>query len=160
MYQMPYIIDGNNLIGSAPDISLDDANSRRKIIEIVRKFQQNRKHNMIVVFDGEPEHGPHWQAISGKFTVVYSRFGRSADDEIKEILNGYTYFKDVVLVSSDRDLKDFAKKKGARVINSTEFYFKIKRFYRAQAKKEDKRKRIDAQLSDSEVDQWLKIFEE
>ncbi len=39
---MPYIIDGNNLIGSSPDISLEDNNSRTEIVAIVKKFQKKK----------------------------------------------------------------------------------------------------------------------
>ncbi|MCK5220283.1 MAG: NYN domain-containing protein, partial [Candidatus Aminicenantes bacterium] len=52
---MPYIIDGNNLIGSSPDISLEDSNSRKEIVAIVKKFQKKKNSKIIVVFDGEPD---------------------------------------------------------------------------------------------------------
>ncbi|MCK4762256.1 MAG: NYN domain-containing protein [Candidatus Aminicenantes bacterium] len=157
---MPYIIDGNNLIGSSPDISLEDPNSRQKIVDIIRKFQENKKTSVIVVFDGEPDYYSHHQVLTNKLTIIYPRFGGTADDEIKKILNRYTYFRDVVLVSSDRELKDFAKNKGAKTINSTEFHFELKRSYRAQGKKENTDKRINTRLSKNEVDQWLKVFED
>ncbi len=56
-------------------------------------------------------------------------------------------------------MKDIAKKKGAKVINSIEFYYELKRVYRATGRIEMKQKRIDTELSDGEVDQWLKIFD-
>jgi len=156
---MPYIIDGNNLIGCSPDISLEDANSRTEIIAIVRKFQKNKKSKIIVVFDGEPDTFLNEENPAEKIVVKYPQIGESADDEIKRILDSYTYFRDVVLVTSDRELKDLAKKKGARVINSIEFYYELKRVFRATGRIELKQKRIDTELSDGEVDQWLKIFE-
>jgi predicted RNA-binding protein with PIN domain len=156
---MPYIIDGNNLIGSSPDISLEDTDARSKVINIVRKFQQNKNNNVILVFDGEPENGTHCQTITTKFTVVYPRYGNSADDEIMRTLNSYSYFKDVILVTSDRDLKLFARKKGAKTINSIEFHFELKRFNRIVGKKEDTQKRIETRLSKNEVDQWLEVFQ-
>ncbi|MFC2155163.1 NYN domain-containing protein [Acidobacteriota bacterium] len=157
---MPYIIDGNNLIGSSPDIALEDPGARKKIVEIVRKYQQSKRSSVIIVFDGEPDDVFHRQLLNEKFTVVYPRFGNSADDEIKRILGRYTYFKDVVLVTSDRELKFYARKKGARIVNSTEFHYELRRYYRVQGIKESKQKRINARLSDNEVDQWLKIFED
>jgi predicted RNA-binding protein with PIN domain len=155
---MPYIIDGNNLVGCAPDISLEDPDARKRILQVVKKFQENKKNNVIVVFDGEPDSGVRRQEESSKFTVVYPKDGNSADDEIKEILSKFHYFKDVVLVSSDRDLKSYAKKKGARTVNSIEFYFELKRFSHIHVRKEENQKRIEAELSETEVDQWLKIF--
>jgi predicted RNA-binding protein with PIN domain len=155
---MPYIIDGNNLVGCFPDISLDDPEARSRLLSVVRKFHENKKNNIIIVFDGEPDEGVRKQMTSSKFTIVYPEIGHSADDEIKEILSGFNYYKDVVVVTSDRELKTFAKKKGAKTINSIEFYFELKRFSHIYGKKQENQKRIDAELSETEVDQWLKIF--
>jgi predicted RNA-binding protein with PIN domain len=157
---MPYIIDGNNLVGCFPDISLDDPDARSRLLYVIRKFQENRKNNVIIVFDGEPDEGVRKQVTSSKFTIVYPDIGNSADDEIKVILSSFNYFKDVVVVTSDRELKTFAKKKGAKTINSIEFYFELKRFSHIYGKKEENQKRIDAKLSETEVDQWMKIFNE
>lgn len=157
---MPYIIDGNNLIGSSPDILINDPEARSKLIHILKKYQENRKNNVVVVFDGEPENGVQREDIGAKFCVRYPQNGSCADDEIKRILDKFNYFKDVTLVTSDRDLKAFAKKKGAKTINSIEFYFQLKRISHIFGKKEESRKRIEAALSDREVDHWMKIFEE
>lgn len=156
---MPYIIDGNNLIGSSPDISLEDSNSRKEIVAIVKKFQKKKNSKIIVVFDGEPDNFTSEENPTEKIVIKYPPIGDSADDEIKRILEGYTYFRDVILVTSDRELKNVAKKKGVKVINSIEFYYELKRVYRATGKIEMKQKRIDTKLSDGEVDQWLKIFD-
>jgi predicted RNA-binding protein with PIN domain len=156
---MPYIIDGDNVIGSSPDISLEDPKARPKLIYITRKFQENKKNNVTIVFDGMPESGVQREDISEKFCVRYPPAGSSADDEIKRILSGFSHFKDVIVVTSDRELRTYAKKKGAKIINSVEFYFQLKRISRIHGKKEETEKRIDAQLSDTEVEQWMKIFE-
>ncbi len=156
---MPYIIDGNNLIGSSPDISLDDAESRKKIVGLVKKFQLKKKNKIFIVFDGEPDEFIVENSSLDKLIVVFPKFGASADDEIKKILDSYDYFRDVVLVTSDRELKDIGRKKGARIVNSIEFYFELKRVYHASGKIEMKQKRIDTKLSEGEVDQWMKIFE-
>ncbi|MCP4214303.1 MAG: hypothetical protein GY765_06585 [bacterium] len=158
---MPYIIDGNNLVGSAPDMNLTDPDVREKVSGIVKRFQESRKSNVVLVFDGEPgkEDLPQIKDPNSKFSVVFPRMGDSADDEIKKILNRFNYFKDVILVTSDRELKSFAKKKGAKTVNAIEFYFELKRFSRIHGKKEETKKRIETELSDNEVDQWMKIFD-
>jgi predicted RNA-binding protein with PIN domain len=156
---MPYIIDGDNLIGSCPDISLEDPQGRERLVQVIKNFQENRNNNVTIVFDGTPENGLHREELNAKFCVRYPSNGSSADDEIKHILDGYQQFKDVVLVTSDRDLKTFAKKKGAKTINSIEFYFELRRISRISGIKEESKKRIDASLSDNEVDHWMKIFD-
>ncbi len=157
---MPYIIDGDNLIGSSPDIGLDDPQSRPKLLNIVKRFQEDGNYNVIIVFDGGPESGVHREELTPKLSVRHPRDGDSADDEIKRILRGFNYFKDVVLVTSDRDLKSFAKQKGAKTVNSIEFYFQLKRVSHISGKREESRRRIDTELSDMEVDHWMKIFDQ
>ncbi|MCU0288127.1 MAG: NYN domain-containing protein [Acidobacteria bacterium] len=157
---MPYIIDGNNLLCSAADIAPEDPEARAKLLSLVEKFQQDKNTNITLVFDGVPHHGVRRQEISAKFTVLYPHYGNSADDEIREILDNIRYFKDVILVTSDRELKAFAREKGAKTINSIEFYFELKRFTHIRGKKEAKQKRIDTKISAREIDQWMKIFDE
>lgn len=157
---MPYIIDGDNLIGSCSDISLEDPQARSKLIHFVRRFQENRNSNVIIVFDGGPGNGVHREEVSPKLCVRYPLNSSSADEEIKQILDGFDYFKNVILVTSDRELREFAKKKGAKIINSIEFFFELKRISRISGKEEETKKRIDARLSDQEVDLWLKVFDQ
>jgi len=156
---MPYIIDGNNLIGSCSEISREDPEGRSKLVHIIRRFQENRNNNIIIVFDGVPGNGVHREEVSPKLCVRYPLEGSSADEEIKQILECFDYFKDVILVTSDRELREFARKKGAKIINSIEFFFQLKRDSRISGMKEESEKRIDARLTDQEVDLWLKIFD-
>ena len=155
---MPYIIDGNNLIGCAPDFSLSDPEARSKMISIIKKFQESKNTKVTVVFDGEPQGSELRNPINSKLTVVYPRYGLSADDEIKKILENYQHLKETVLVTTDRELKSFAKEKGAKTINSIEFYFTLKKAFVLHGKKEETLKRVNARVSQNEVEQWLKIF--
>jgi predicted RNA-binding protein with PIN domain len=155
---MAYIIDGNNLIGSSRDISLDDKDAREKLVNLIRKFQESKNAKITVVFDGDPGGSQLKNAISAKLTVVFPRYGNTADDEIKRILNGYHQPNDVVLVSSDRELKKFAKEKGAKTRNSIEFYYELKKSHYLSGKKEETLKRINTSLSQNEIENWMKIF--
>ena len=155
---MAYIVDGNNLIGSAPDFSLGDPESRGKMVSLIRKFQESKNTKITVVFDGEPQGSELKNPINAKLTVVYPRYGLTADDEIKHILDNYQQLKEIVLVTTDRELKKYAKDKGARTINSIEFYFTLKKAFLSQGKKEETLKRVNTRVSQNEVEQWLKIF--
>lgn len=145
-------------MGCYPGITPGEPGARSRIREIVEKFQEKRNNNVTIVFDGEPEGGVRLREISPKFTVIYPRDGCTADEEIMELLDGLNYFKDVILVTSDRELKKYAREKGAKTINSIEFYFELKRYSAIHGNQEQKRKRIESELSDQEVDQWMKIF--
>ncbi len=155
---MPYVIDGNNLIGFSPDIEYDAPDSRIRLIDLIKKYQSVKKNNIILVFDGEPENGPHYQKYSNKFRIIYPNYGESADEVIKKLLNEFSTLNDVMVITSDRELKQYAKDKGAKVINSIEFYHEVKRFAKFYKKKKMSDKRINIKLSEKEVDNWLKIF--
>jgi predicted RNA-binding protein with PIN domain len=137
---------------------LDDPSARKKILHLIRKYQETKNSNLIIVFDGGPDSVLTPEPAGPKVSVVFPGFGSSADDEIKKILDGYSDYRSVTLITSDRDLKSFAKDRGAKTVNSIEFYFELKRVYRINGAKEEKLKRIHSKLSEQEVDQWLKIF--
>ncbi len=86
---MPYVIDGNNLIGCSPDLSLDDGDAREKIVALVKKFQESRNAKVTIVFDGEPSGALPRGALTSKFHVAFPRYGHTADDEIKKIISSY-----------------------------------------------------------------------
>lgn len=156
---MPMIIDGNNLIGSSPDITLNDPLAREKLLALIKNYQRNRNTNLIIVFDGKPDSYVSDKSSAEKMSVVYPGFGVSADDEIKKILNGYSDYKSVILVSSDRELKDHARRMGAKTVNSIEFYYELKKVHRISGKNEEKLKRIHGTISKQEVEKWMKIFD-
>ncbi len=157
---MPYIIDGNNLIGCAPDLSLADPEARGKIVSIIRKFQESKNTKVTVFFDGEPQGSERLNPINSKLMVVYPRYGLSADDEIKKILENYQHVKETILVTTDRELKNFAKEMGIRTINSIEFYYTLKKISVSHGRKEETLKRVNTRVSQNEVEQWLKIFKQ
>ncbi len=156
---MPCIIDGNNLIGSSPDLSIEDPDVRLQLLQAVIKYQKVKKNNIVLVFDGEPEDKILKHADARKISVIFSGKNIKASDKIRELVDGYSSCKDTVVITSDRELKTHSRKKGAKSINSIEFYYKLKRFSRNSEKFEEKQKRIEVEVSDNEVDDWMKIFQ-
>ena len=158
---MPLLIDGNNLIGTIPFLNLTDSDVREKLIAIIKSFQAKRNNNIILFFDGRPDNSPHVEKINRKFTVFYPKFeDLTADNEIKKQLDSYNDFRNVTLVTSDKELKQYAKEKKAKIINSNEFYHTIKHYHRIQGKHIETNQRINRELSDSEIDQWMQVFDD
>lgn len=156
---MPYVIDGNNVIGSSPDLAQSESgSSRQKLIDLVVQFQKHRNNSIVLVFDGAPADEKIPPPGDNRLSVLFACDGESADDRIMELLKEYSHGRDLVLVSSDKKLKDCAREKGGRAMNAIEFYFDLKRANRIQDKREEKEKRIHNELSDHEVDHWMKIF--
>lgn len=119
------IIDGYNLIRQSPWLSLIDARDleagREALLQSLADYRRRRsQHKITVVFDG-------WQGggfresrdVHQGVGVVYSRRGERADEVIKRLLareGGRA-----VLVSSDREIQDFADRQGATWVAASQF---------------------------------------
>jgi len=118
------IIDGYNLLGArgqGPGGGLRELEPLREaLIQELARYRQTKAHPVTVVFDG-------WQAGLGAerrehrsgVEVVYSRRGERADQVIRRLVEGYG--RDCAVVSSDREVADHARARGAFVIAAWEF---------------------------------------
>jgi len=119
------IIDGYNLIRQTPYLQELDAREleagREALLEGLAAYRQARsQHKITVVFDG-------WVGGDLKesrdrragLAIIYSRRGERADEVIKRLLEKER--SRAVVVSSDRELQDYATKVGAAWISAPEF---------------------------------------
>jgi hypothetical protein len=119
---MAYIlIDGYNLIGVAHK---DLEKARNDLIQKLCKYSSLKGHNITLVFDGwKSGHTAETKLRIGNVNIIYSRLGEKADFVIKKILSEGT--KSWIVVSSDREIADFATKKDHVSITAGEFEGKL-----------------------------------
>lgn len=119
---MAYIlIDGYNLIGTAHQ---DLEKERGKLIEDLSKYSNKTGHDITVVFDGwKNGMGAETNVMIGGVKVIYSRLAEKADRVIMRIISSGN--KAWIVVSSDREIADFARSKGASPVTSDEFKYKL-----------------------------------
>ncbi|MGQ9688170.1 MAG: NYN domain-containing protein [Desulfobaccales bacterium] len=111
------IIDGYNLIRQSLRLSQVEANDleagREALLQSLADYHRRRpQHKITVVFDGWQ--GGALQESRDQFQglgVIYSRRGERADEVIKRLL--VREGARAVLVSSDRELQNFAERRGA-----------------------------------------------
>ncbi len=119
---MAYIlIDGYNLIGIGHE---DFEKARNKIIKDLQKYAALNKHSITIVFDGwKSGHEKQSRVKAGHVTTIFSRLGENADTVIKKMLlpDGSPW----IVVSSDREISDYAFRKGFAAVHSEEFEFKL-----------------------------------
>ncbi len=155
---MPYLIDGNNLIGTLPDLGLRDPESRHELINRLLAFQRIHKTRIFLVFDGPPDDSiPKTIFQRPLFQVCFPEPGKNADNIIKKLISKETDTRQFFVVSSDREIKTFAGKKGARAVNSREFQKDLKR----ALKKYQKQRELDKDVSPPtplEVNHWKKVL--
>lgn len=115
------LIDGYNLIGIAHG-NLQKA--REDIIKTLQEYAQFKNHDITIVFDGWKSGQKEQTRIKSRHvTVIYSRLGENADTVIKKMLTAAN--KAWIVVSSDREVADFAFKKDYAAVHSEEFEFKV-----------------------------------
>jgi len=122
------IIDGYNLIRQSSRWSMLDIQDlqlgREALLEALAEYKKKRAHRITVVFDaaGAPGFMDRNDKVRG-ISVRYSNPGESADTLIKRMAKQLG--EKALVVSSDRDITDYAAGRGAAVIGSPEFEMKM-----------------------------------
>ncbi len=117
---MDIVIDGYNLIGSESGLSGALEHKRNWLIKQLVRYQEIKKFNLTVVFDGWRSGQAHEAAErAGGIAVVYSRLGEKADAVIVRIARVQS--SGAVIVTSDREIRSAVEKLGAVTVSAAEF---------------------------------------
>ncbi|HMU43495.1 MAG TPA: NYN domain-containing protein [Ignavibacteriaceae bacterium] len=145
-----YILDGNNLIGQHQQLKqIQKSNkqaSREKLAFMIGNYFADKKVNVSLHFDGYPKESI--RILKAK--IIYSE-NKSADEIIKNEIEFAKNRTKIILVSSDNNLKEFAKVCGCKVLSSLEFISLMN-----QTKNNSNEKKID----DNDLDFYKKLFNE
>lgn len=106
---MPFLVDGDNLLGTWPGRKRSDAERRGLAFELDR-FAARHRRRVVVVFDGNPPPG-----VDLGPDVRFSGPGRTADDVILGFLRDVEDRRGWIVVTSDRSLGDQCRYLDARV---------------------------------------------
>jgi predicted RNA-binding protein with PIN domain len=119
---MIILIDAYNLLHAFPSHAKTLTDSKRaQFIKRLSRYGRIKKHSMVLVFDGGLNQWPSTDKIH-EVQIIYSGTRFSADDCIKQYLSEHCT-KDILLVSSDRELNDFAQRLNIPSIDSPAFYY-------------------------------------
>ncbi|MDE3018233.1 MAG: NYN domain-containing protein [Nitrospirota bacterium] len=123
------IVDGYNLLGARGQVGRTGATNgeaaREQLLRDLSAYRQRKGHPITVVFDGwQQGGGAECQEHRAGLLVVYSRRGERADQVIQRLAEEYG--RDCAVVSSDREVTDFARARGAFVIGAAEFESRLK----------------------------------
>lgn len=134
------IIDGYNLLNGSPSLGFSQSehleSARNRLIEKLDKYKRQKNVTITVVFDGW-KGGSVTQSrdIMRGIKIIYSKLGEKADEVIKRMVTNPSI--EMVVVSSDREIRNFAESNNIMSISSTEFdqklemasYFEMKGCY-------------------------------
>lgn len=145
-----YIIDGNNLIGKITSLmslqKKDKQASREKLVYILDRYFISKKANVSLHLDGHPA----GRVSSSKMKIVYSE-NLTADEKIKKQISQSKSPRNIIVVTSDSNLAQFAKVCSTTVVSSDEFAVEIN-------KSGDKFDEESIIKSINNVDEFKKLF--
>ena len=151
---MPLLIDGHNLIGKMPDLSLEDLDDESDLTLRVRQYCRRNNRRATIVFDAGLVGGRSHNLSTAKVEVLFASAGRSADGIIRERLRKASDPRSLLVVSSDRAVQEAASKRGARVVPAEEFAAELATDP-PRAKPEQEKTTPEGSL-----EEWLELFEE
>jgi predicted RNA-binding protein with PIN domain len=118
---VPYVIDGNNLLGSwgGPPGKGDDG--RAEVVRRVAAFCRARGARAMLVFDGRPFRPDLDAQQLGPVSLRFPGEGRDADSLVREIVDRSPRPGELLVVTSDKALYSYAKTRGASVLRAHEW---------------------------------------
>jgi predicted RNA-binding protein with PIN domain len=156
---MPYLIDGHNLIGQLPDISLTDPDDEAKLVQKLIGFTARTGKRCVVIFDYGLPGGKSSMSTSSVEVRFASRPGE-ADDLMLQRIQQVRDAKGWIVVSSDNRVLDAARRKHMGTLRSAEFAQLMIDAPTRTAGKSPPSTASDkpSHVSPEEVEEWLKQF--
>ncbi|HMQ33692.1 MAG TPA: NYN domain-containing protein [Chloroflexaceae bacterium] len=153
---MPVLVDGHNLIGQLPGISLDEPDDEARLVMLLRRYAARRRgRRVVVIFDG----GVYGHPGNLNGYGVEARFARApgdADGELIRQIRGVKRRDEWLVVSSDRAVAGEARARGIPVVSSQEFARRLAALDMPRASLNAKRN--DRPLSKAEIEEWMRVF--
>jgi len=149
---MPYLIDGNNLLGSWGGPRGED-DRRGEVVRRLAAFCRARNVRATVVFDGHPLRPEMAVQDLGPLTLRVPPPGEDADSVIRELVERAPRPAELVVVTSDKALFSYVKTLGASVLRAHEWNALERQLGKGQAREGgEKPDRED------DVEGWLRRF--
>ena len=150
---MPYLIDGNNVLGSWGGPSKGN-DGRADVVRRVLGFCRGRNARATLVFDGHPLRADMAAQDLGPVSIRVPPPGSDADTVVRELIDRAPRPAELIVVTSDKALYSYARTMGASVLRAHEWNALERRIEesRPRAAGADKPERED------DVEGWLRRF--
>lgn len=147
---MPYLIDGNNLIGERAA----GPTSRRKLLDELARFVAAKRVRVAVVFDGAPEDFFPDGATYRGVKIYYAARGSDADERIKRMVEHERERHTLRVVTSDGALSRYVRVCGAQVIAVKDFRNQMREAQTSEERASERK----AEMKGEELDEWMRYF--
>ena len=143
---MPYLVDGNNLIGQAGRGNASEDDRAARVRELADRLRRTRAR-ILVFFDGSGA-----SLSLGSLSIRFAG-AATADDAIVRELARSQAPRETTVVTADRDLARRARDAGGRAMTPREFWSRFGSEGSAKKPGSSEEPRID-------VEEWERFFED
>ena len=147
---MPYLIDGNNLLGVVLHRRRGDPETRSRLVSSLSRFARTKGCRILLFFDGPKEYDLF--PLASDLELFFSQ-EREADELILVTLESSRNWGETLLVSADRELINYARGRKVSVLSPRSFFDQLLRFERGAL--------VDAKpeppLSERDLLQWQRL---
>jgi len=150
---VPYLIDGNNVLGSWGGPSRED-DRRGDVVRRVAAFCRARNVKATIVFDGHPLRPDMAAQDLGNVSLRVPPQGQDADTVIRELVERAPRPAELIVVTSDKALYSYVKTLGAAVLRAHEWNLQERRL----ASSGGSRAKSEKPEREDDVEGWLRIF--
>lgn len=138
---MMIIVDGYNVLKTIHATSHITDHEREQFIHQLAHYAKLSHNKIFIVFDGGEDIRPTFYPRSG-IIVIYSGYRDTADDVIKNLVDREQH-RDVMLVSTDRELNRYAAELDVPSIDSTVFYGHLQDRLKSEEYAMQQQKKVD-----------------
>lgn len=159
------LVDGYNLAHktgikvSAQSLTL----VREQVDRLLLGYAAARKYRVTVVYDGRGKIGS--RETNGSLEIEFTPEDQTADNRIKELIDESPSKTRLMVVSSDLNIRQYAKISGVKSISSEDFLKEAGQAIQTNALQQKPLRKISRHcqekptaLSEKELDEWLKLF--
>jgi|GEM_PF-286703 len=150
------LVDGYNLIYQFPELrkwlEMDLERAREGLLSRLSDYAKEKQVEMVVVFDGDDRNFKEPNTYR-EISVIFSKFPEKADTVIMQFIDKEKEAKNLLVVSTDNDIKNYAQFSGVNVVSSQQFAFEI-----GQKSISEMEKKYDYTMDSTEMEDWMKLF--
>jgi predicted RNA-binding protein with PIN domain len=116
-----FLVDGNNVMGERVGWHRDKPAAQRRLLMELAALKRRRHQAVTVVFDGRPPNGITDGSDLDGVTVYFALPGSDADERIVELAQNTLEAREILAVTSDRELIDRLQQLDVKTMRSGQF---------------------------------------
>lgn len=158
---MPYLVDGSNLIGFLPGYALSRSRDRERLLRDLLRVPEVRRRGLVLVHDGSSPRGRGRDRLAPDVEIEWSGPRMDADTLIRHRIDKADP-NHWILVTDDRELRDYARIHRVRSIGCAEMSRMLRESLEETepAGPPEPPEKRSGRLSSDDVEDWLDWFGE